>query len=62
MTKKPKRDVLLSKIEAEVLDILGKQSLTETQRLKAIEVGVKVLMIRHKIGDAERAEGAFFAK
>lgn len=45
-----------------MLDILGKQSLTETQRLKAIEVGVKVLMIRHKIGDAERAEGAFFAK
>lgn len=53
-------DPLLRKMEQQVSKLLNDDKLTNSERLKAIEVGAKLLMIRHKITDNERAEGAFF--
>lgn len=56
-----KRDVLLTKLETEILTMLGKTNLTPAEKLKAIEAGAKVLMIRHKISEGSGGDGAFFA-
>lgn len=62
MSRKPNPDQLLVTLEKQVNGVLKNQELTASERLKAIEVGAKLLMIRHKITDGERADGAFFAK
>jgi hypothetical protein len=59
---KPLRDKLLVRIEREVTDLLEKRTLSNAERLKAIEVGAKVLMIRHKLEDVDGKDGAFFSK
>jgi hypothetical protein len=61
MTAK-KRDDLLDRMERGILEMLKKDTLTNTERLKAIEAGAKVLMIRHKIQDGGATDGAFFAR
>jgi hypothetical protein len=61
MTAK-KRDDLLDRMDRGILEMLKKDTLTNTERLKAIEAGAKVLMIRHKIQDGGATDGAFFAR
>lgn len=56
-----KRDVLLAKLEKEILAMLDRPKLTPGEKLKAIEAGAKVLMIRHKIQEGGGGDGAFFA-
>jgi hypothetical protein len=55
-------DALLTEMEKQVLSMLKKPRLTHGERLKAIEAGAKVLMIRHKIQDGGQTDGAFFAR
>jgi hypothetical protein len=57
-----KSDELLSEMEAGILSMLKNKRLTNTERMKAIEAGAKVLMIRHKISDGGATDGAFFAR
>jgi hypothetical protein len=57
-----KPDELLAEMEKQVLEMLKKARLTNTEKLKAIEAGAKVLMIRHKIQDGGQGDGAFFAR
>lgn len=57
---KPKGDSLLRKLETEVRKTLALKTLDVSERLKAIECGVKILAIRHKIEDGGGGEGAFF--
>ncbi|HWS65716.1 MAG TPA: hypothetical protein VN325_23400 [Steroidobacteraceae bacterium] len=59
---KPIRDRLLVKVEQEVMALLENKKLTPGERLKAIEVGAKVLMIRHKLEDGGDKDGSFFKK
>lgn len=58
--RRKKTDPLMNTIEREVRAMLGRE-LTTTERLKAIEIGAKVLAIRHKIQDGDAKDGAFFA-
>jgi hypothetical protein len=53
-------DELLEEMETGLLDMLKKKTLTNTERLKAIEAGAKILMIKHKISEGGGADGAFF--
>jgi hypothetical protein len=56
-------DELLDEMETRLLEMLKKTTrLTNTERLKAIEAGAKVLMIRHKIHEGGATDGAFFAR
>jgi hypothetical protein len=57
-----KHEDLLDRMERGILEMLKKDTLTNTERLKAIEAGAKVLMIRHKIQDGGATDGAFFAR
>lgn len=60
-----KTDGLLPELEKAVKDILalGKDDVSTADRLKAIEAGAKLLMIRHRIeGASEGEDGKFFAK
>jgi hypothetical protein len=57
-----KSDDLLNEMETGLLKMLKTTRLTNTERLKAIEAGAKVLMIRHKINEGGAADGAFFAR
>lgn len=62
---KPVKDGLLSELEKAVKDILakGNDDVSTADRLKAIEAGAKLLMIRHRIeGTGEGEDGKFFAK
>lgn len=52
----------LKELEKGVRDIL-KGDLSTAERLKAIEIGSKLLMIRHRIeGAGEGEDGKFFSK
>jgi hypothetical protein len=57
-----KKDTSLATMQQQIEDLLKKPGLTPSERLKAIEVGAKLLMIRHKIEDGLGGEGSFFAK
>jgi hypothetical protein len=57
-----KSDDLLNEMETGLLKMLKTTRLTNTERLKAIEAGAKVLMIRHKIHEGGATDGAFFAR
>lgn len=54
------RDPFLKKLQEEVIAMLKKE-LTPSERLKAIEAGVKISAIRHKIDGEGQADGSFFA-
>jgi len=63
MTDGQTSDGLLEELERQVRNILRDDSSRKHERLKAIEVGVKLLMIRHKIDGAEGGnDGSFFTK
>ena len=56
---------LLTTLEQEVRNILvnGNGEVSTAERLKAIEAGAKLLMIRHRInGAGEGEDGKFFSK
>lgn len=58
-----RRKSLIDVLEIEVRKALRGKELTNAERLKAIEVGAKILAIRHKIDEGiGGASGAFFAK
>ncbi|HKD46432.1 MAG TPA: hypothetical protein VKB67_01980 [Rhizomicrobium sp.] len=57
-----RRDSLLPLAEKEIRRVLADKNIDVSQRLKALEVCAKLLGIRHKITDGERADGAFFEK
>jgi len=57
---KAKGDPLLRRLESEVRKTLAMKDLVVSERLKAIECGVKILAIRHKIEDGGGADGSFF--
>lgn len=59
--RRKKVDPLMASIEREVKAMLGRNDLSATERLKAIEIGAKVLSIRHKIQDGDAKDGSFFA-
>lgn len=58
MSAAPKA-TLLEELEKSILDMLEKPRLPNAEKLKAIEAGVKVLAIKHKI-DGGGQDGAFF--
>jgi hypothetical protein len=63
MTKVPaKDDSFLKTLEKAVSDILAGEKSKPAERLKAIEAGAKLLMIRHRIeGPGEGGQsGSFF--
>lgn len=63
MTTKAKDDSFLMSLEAGVKKILDNDKSKPGDRLKACEIGVKVLMVRHRIeniGDGDN--GSFFGK
>ena len=66
MTKSPRHSPFLDELEKAVKDILtrsGENEVSTADRLKAIEAGAKLLMIRHRIeGTGETEDGKFFAK
>jgi hypothetical protein len=60
---KPKEDKFLKLLEDGVKSVLEKADATAAEKLKAIEAGVKVAMIRHRIegGGGGGTDGQFFA-
>jgi len=47
-------------IKREIKDLLKDQDLEAKDRLKAIEVWTKILMVEHKITEGDRSDGSFF--
>ena len=63
MTAQRKKKSLIDVLEIEVRKALRDRELSNGERLKAIEVGAKILAIRHKIDEGIGGiGGAFFAK
>lgn len=63
MTAKSKDDSFLKSLEKGVQDILDNSKSKPADRLKAVEAGVRVLMIRHKIEGGGDGDGpSFFGK
>jgi hypothetical protein len=60
MVTKPKTD-LVSLLEAEIRKRLRDKATKPADRIKLIEAGVKVSLIRHKIEGGGGVDGSFFA-
>jgi len=53
----------LKTLEDELTQIFKTEGLSTSERLKAVETGAKLLMIRHRIsGGADGEDGQFFSK
>jgi hypothetical protein len=53
---------LMTELEGAVRAVLKDKDARRSERLKAIEVGAKLLEIRHKINGGDTADGSFFTK
>lgn len=61
MARRPDDDSsLLTLLEQGVKDVLADAKATKPQKLKAIEAGCKVLMIKRKLTGDEDGNGSFF--
>ena len=61
MNKQPDTN-LMTELESAVRTVLKDKEARRSERLKAIEVGAKLLEIRHKINGGDTADGSFFTK
>jgi len=61
MNKQPDTN-LMNELESAVRTVLKDKEARRSERLKAIEVGAKLLEIRHKINGGDTADGSFFTK
>jgi hypothetical protein len=53
----------IEQLEAEVRSVLNSSDVSTADRLRAVEIGSKLLMIRHRInGAGEGEDGKFFSK
>ena len=60
---KPKDGAFLGQLEKNIRSILSSHDVTIDQRLKAVEAGARLLLIRHRIeGTTEGEDGKFFSK
>ncbi len=57
----PKKDNLLNKLELELRKALRDKDLKQSDRIKLLEVGAKLLAVRHKVEGGDTS-GNFFAK
>ena len=61
MARKRIGDPLLADLKENIRKVLDDPKSTPAERLKAIEVGTKLLMIQHRItGDDSGTDGKFF--
>ena len=57
----PADDPLLRELEKGIRDVLGNKDTKTADRLKAIEIGAKLLAIRHRLeGGGGDGHGSFF--
>jgi len=61
MNKQPDTN-LMNELESAVRTVLKDKEARRSERLKAIEVGAKLLEIRHKINGGDTTDGSFFTK
>jgi hypothetical protein len=52
----------LKLLEAGVRDVLRDKDAKRSDKLKAVEIGSKLLVIRHKIDGGDGSDGSFFTK
>ena len=63
MTKPKPNGGFAKQLEQNIAEILKDPEVSIDQRLKAIEAGAKLLLIRHRIqGASEGEDGKFFSK
>lgn len=59
MPRKPIKDKFVSDLEAAIKAVLDDPSSESKDRINAINAGVKLAMVKHKVGGSEK-EGSFF--
>ena len=52
----------LQLLEKGVRDVLSDKDARRSDKLKAVEIGSKLLAIRHKIDGGDGSDGSFFSK
>ena len=63
MTKPKPNGAFARQLEQNIAKILNDDDVSIDQRLKAVEAGAKLLLIRHRIqGAGEGEDGKFFSK
>ena len=60
MTRKMPAENFIAKMEAFVASVFEDKESTTEQKMKAAEIGLKIITAKHKIAPSEGEDGSFF--